>query len=92
MTFMYIFEIFLLFTFQGVFDENTPTTRISTSSSPVILVVASYDSFTYVPDAKLGFNQFSSGAIGLLNIAKQLSEYFESNKEIRSVKLLVINF
>lgn len=69
-------------------DENTPTTRISATSSPVILVVASYDSFTYVPDAKLGLNQFSSGAITLLNIAKQLSEFAESNKEIRLVKFV----
>jgi len=68
--------------FAGVLDENAPTSRISTGSSPVILVVASYDSFTHVPDAKLGLNEFSSGAIALLNIAKQLSEFFEGSKEV----------
>lgn len=68
--------------FYGVFDENAPTHRINTGSSPVILVFASYDSFTHVPDAKLGLNDFSSGSIALLNIAKQLSGYFEANREV----------
>ena len=63
-------------------DENAALTRISATSAPVILVFASYDSFTHVPDAKLGLNEFSSGSIALLNIAKQLSEFFEGNKEV----------
>jgi hypothetical protein len=53
------------------------------STNPVILVAASYDSYSMVPDLKIGMNEYASGAIGLLNIARHLSQFYKSNHKLK---------
>jgi hypothetical protein len=62
-------------------DESTPVSKISGTSNPIILVISSFDSFTYAPDAGLGASQYTSGAVMLMNIAKHLSTLYELNNQ-----------
>jgi len=70
-----------LIIYQGVLDESTPLSKVSGVSSPIILVISSYDSFTFVPDANLGVSKYTSGAIALMNVAKHLSTLYELNNQ-----------
>jgi hypothetical protein len=56
-----------------------PTTKITSLSNPVILVVASYDSLSIFPTSSLGTQQYLSGLITLMTIGKNIAEIFEIN-------------
>jgi len=63
------------------FLEETATGK--GSSNPIILVAASYDTYSIVPDLKIGMNEYASGAIGLLSIARHLSQFYKSNHKLK---------
>jgi len=68
--------------FFGLLDESQ-VAKGSSSSNPIILVVASYDTFSIVPDLRAGLNEYASGAIALLNIARHLSQFYEQNHKLK---------
>lgn len=53
-------------------SKNVPLSKLTGNSNPVIMLIASYDALTPIPDQQLGVKEFSTGIIGLFNVAKYL--------------------
>jgi len=69
--------------FNFILDDSVHPSKFSASTNPLILLVASWDSFSLVPDLSLGFNQHASGAAGLVYIAKHLSKLRSQNPKVK---------
>ena len=67
--------------YYGVLSKNVPLSKLTGNANPIILLVATYDGLTPVPDARLGLNEFASGAISVLQAAKLLQSVAEKNDE-----------
>jgi len=70
--------------------KEIPSNSKSTTSNPIIAIVAYYDSFGISPDMPSGINSNGSGIVALLELIRILSKFYENYENVIKYDILFV--